>query len=64
MFCGGGPNPLADMDRGVKSAGGSKSAVTPATLLNRAATTPGTLFDKCVGSLTSHRILDLNPYPR
>ena len=30
------------------------------TLLNRAATTPGTscptLFDKCVGSLTSHRI--------
>ena len=27
----------------------------PATLLNRAATTP-TLFDKCVGSLTSHGI--------
>ena len=35
----------------------------PATLLNRAATTPGTscptLFDKCVGSLTSRRILEL-----
>ena len=35
----------------------------PATLLNRAATTPGTscptLFDKCVGSLTSHGILEL-----
>ena len=33
----------------------------PAFLLNRAATTPGTscptLFDKCVGSLTSHGIL-------
>ena len=35
----------------------------PATLLNRAATTPGTscptLFEKCVGSLTSHGILEL-----
>ena len=35
----------------------------PAILLNRAATTPGTscptLFDKCVGSLTSHGILEL-----
>ena len=26
----GGPNPLADMDRGVQIRGGSKSAVTPA----------------------------------
>ena len=25
----GGPNPLADMDRGVQIRGGSKSAVTP-----------------------------------
>ena len=35
----------------------------PATLLNRAATTPGTScpthFDKCAGSLTSHGILEL-----
>ena len=42
MFCGGGPNPLADMDRGglnpladldrgVQIRGGSKSAVTPAS---------------------------------
>ena len=38
----------------------------PATLLTRAATTPGTscptLFDKCVGSLTSHRILELKEF--
>ena len=26
----GGPNPLADLDRGVQIRGGSKSAVTPA----------------------------------
>ena len=40
---------------------GSVSILT--SLLNRAATTPGTscptLLDKCVGSLTSHRILEL-----
>ena len=42
MFCGGGgsnprrggPNPLADMDRGVQIRGGSKSAVTPANVPN------------------------------
>ena len=27
----GGPNPLADLDRGVQIRGGSKSAVTPAS---------------------------------
>ena len=30
QICKGGPNPLADMDRGVQIRGGSKSAVTPA----------------------------------
>ena len=60
----GGSKSASGYGPGGKIRGGSKSAVTPATLLNRAATTPGTLFDKCVGSLTSHRILDLNPYPR
>ena len=29
----GGPNPLADLDRGVQIRGGSKSAVTPAWIV-------------------------------
>ena len=29
----GGPNPLADLDRGVQIRGGSKSAVTPALMI-------------------------------
>ena len=48
--------------RGLCARVGQRSYSDP-TLLNRAATTPGTscptLFDKCVGSLTSHRILEL-----
>ena len=32
MDRGGGPNPLADLDRGIQIRGGSKSAVTPVTV--------------------------------
>ena len=33
---GGGPNPLADLDRVVQIRGGSKSAVTPALIASEA----------------------------
>ena len=53
MFCGGGggpnlrrggPNPLADMDRGVQIRGGFKSAVTPVELTNNVLLTLRNIF--------------------
>ena len=43
-FGPGGPNPLADLDRGVQIRGGSKSAVTPALSPVLSKPTKGPLF--------------------
>ena len=58
----GSPNPLADLDRGSKSAGGSKSAVTPAVRYFYKSNIPGSAIVNVVvqmsdGSLESPRPL-------
>ena len=58
-----GKRTIRRLGQGLAIADETQVYIEPATLLNRAATTPGTsyptLFDKCVGSLTSHGILEL-----